>query len=158
MKLLIADDESPKLESIAEFIGASFPHAELERTRSVRSTITRMRQGGVSTLVLDMSLPTFDVGPGEKGGRAQNLGGEEVLRFMEFYEVSCPVVIVTQYGYFSEGGKHVAVSKVEARLQLEHPENFRAMIHYSGSTSPAWRTALKESIEGILSEDTHRRR
>jgi len=155
VNLLIADDESPKLESIAEFLASNFPEASLEKTKSVRSTITRMRSGGISTLILDMSLPTFDVGPGEKGGRAQNLGGEEVLRYMEFYEITCPVVIVTQYGYFSEGGKHVAVSKVEARLQLEHPANFRTMIHYSGSTSPAWRVALKESIEGIHGEATH---
>jgi hypothetical protein len=152
VNLLIADDESPKLESIAEFLAATFPGANMERTRSVRSTLSRVRSGGLTAVVLDMSLPTFDVGPGEKGGRAQNLGGEEVLRYMEFYDVTCPVVIVTQYGYFSEGGKHVALSKVEARLRLEHSTNFKAMIHYSGSTSPAWRAALKESIEGIFGE------
>ena len=157
MNLLIADDESPKLESIAEYLASTFPMLGMEKTRSVRSTLSRVRAGNLLAVVLDMSLPTFDVGPGEKGGRAQNLGGEEVLRYMEYYDITCPVVIVTQYGYFSEGGKHITLSLVEARLRLEHPTNFEAMIHYSGSTGPAWRVALKESIDRIFGEAANSR-
>jgi CheY-like chemotaxis protein len=148
-KILIADDESPKLESIAEFVTQAAPKAAIHTSRSVRSTLEDLQKNSFDLLILDMSLPTFDVAPGEKGGRAQNLGGEEVLRYMEFYGRECPVVIVTQFDHFFENGKHVGLSHVASRLKIEHPSIFRRVIHYGGSTTASWRAEMLEEIKSM---------
>jgi CheY-like chemotaxis protein len=152
---MVADDESPKLNSVVEFLENAIAGISITKTRSVRSTIDVLKRVRPDILVLDMSLPTFDVGPGEKGGRPQNLGGEEVLRYMEFYELSCPVIIITQYDHFSDNGTHIPLAKVAERLHLEHPANFKGIIHYGGSTSTAWRTNLKEALEWLKHENSH---
>jgi CheY-like chemotaxis protein len=153
---MVADDESPKLSSVVEFLEGSLADISITKTRSVRSTIDVLKRVRPDILVLDMSLPTFDVAPGEKGGRPQNLGGEEVLRYMEFYDLSCPVIIITQYDHFSDNGKHIPLAKVAMRLRLEHPNNFKDMIHYGGSTSTAWRSDLKAAMEQLKHENPNR--
>ena len=149
IQILIADDESPKLESLRDFVIASESRATVKTSRSVRSTLDELQCNTFDLLILDMSLPTFDVAPGEKGGRAQNLGGEEVLRYMEFYECECPVIIVTQFDHFFEGGRHVSLEQVAERLHVEHPNTFRRVIHYAGSTSPGWRAEVLRELKQI---------
>jgi len=152
-RVLIADDESPKLDSISEFVRSTLHDAAVSTSRSVRSTLTQLRGEKFDLLILDMSLPTFDVAPGEKGGRAQNLGGEEVLRYMEFYGCECPVIIITQFDHFYENGKHVSLDHVAARLRIEHPGMFRRVIHYGGSTSAGWRSDLASDIKAMSGGD-----
>lgn len=151
-KILIADDESPKLDSITEYVKSIFPNASMKSSKSVRSSIACLRSETFSLLVLDMSLPTFDVAPGEKGGRAQNLGGEEVLRYMEFYGCECPTIIVTQFDHFFENGKHVGLDQVAQRLKIEHPRTFRRVIHYGGSTSVGWRNEVLAEVNRMQKE------
>lgn len=148
-KVLIADDESPKLDSVSEFVRSVLSDATVSSSRSVRSTLARLREEKFDLLILDMSLPTFDVAPGEKGGRAQNLGGEEVLRYMEFYSCECPVIIVTQFDHFYENGKHVGLNHVTQRLRIEHPTIFRSVVHYGGFTSIGWRNELISDINAM---------
>jgi len=152
-RILIADDENPKLDSITEFVASALPEVFVTTSRSVRSTLDQLQANTFDLLVLDMSLPTFDVAPGEKGGRAQNLGGEEVLRYMEFYGCECPVIIVTQFDHFFENGGHVGLDHVAARLRVEHPGTFRRVIHYAGSTSSGWRQEVLQELQKIKGEE-----
>lgn len=148
MFVLVADDEGPKLESIVDAVRKVFPGAELDTARSVRAALDILRQRTASLLVLDMSLPTFDVAPGEQGGRPQNYGGIELLRYMDFYGVECPVVIVTQYEAFPDKDGHVDLSALAARLTAEHPRTFIDIIHYAGATEEGWRRRLQNAILG----------
>lgn len=150
MRIHIADDENPKLENISNLIGRVARGALISSSRSVRSTILSLRTDTPDILFLDMSLPTFDVAQGEQGGRAQGFGGLEVLRYMEFYEIECPTVIVTQYEAFSENGKAVDISSLSGRLSVDHPNSFKEIVYYGGSSHEGWQerlTAILSSIE-----------
>lgn len=147
MYLLIADDEGPKLENIVDVVKVVFPDADLGTARSVRAALKELRSRRADLVVLDMSLPTFDVAPGEQGGRPQNYGGIELLRYMEFYEVCCPVYIVTQYEAFPDKDGHVDLSSLAQRLRFEHPNMFREIIYYGGSTDEGWRKKLTSALE-----------
>jgi CheY-like chemotaxis protein len=149
MYVLIADDEGPKLENIVSAVAPLFPAAEIGTARSVRAALDILRQRETHVLVLDMSLPTFDIAPGEQGGRPQNYGGIELLRYMDFYDVKCPVLIVTQYEAFPDKVGHVDLSSLSSRLQEEHPHNFRDLIYYGGATDDGWRRRLSTALTNL---------
>jgi CheY-like chemotaxis protein len=152
MFVLVADDEGPKLESIVDAVSKSFVNAEIVTARSVRSALDILRDRTADVVVLDMSLPTFDVAPGEQGGRPQNYGGIELLRYMDFYEISSPVFIVTQYEAFPDKGGHVDLSELGSRLKREHPRTFQEIIYYGGSTDDAWRRTLNRLLDALRKE------
>lgn len=149
MYVLVADDEGPKLESIVSVVGPAFPGAELGTARSVRAALDILRQRQTDVLVLDMSLPTFNVAPGEQGGRPQNYGGIELLRYMDFYKIRCPVFIVTQYEAFPDKGGHVDLSALSERLMMEHPATFKDLIYYGGATDETWRQRLTDALSSV---------
>jgi hypothetical protein len=100
----------------------------------------------VSLLLLDMSLPTFDVGERESGGRPQGFGGIEVLRHMTMAEISCPTVVITGYeGFTREGQKTVDLAQLRAELDEEFPTLLRAVLHYN-STYDEWKTVLARTL------------
>jgi CheY-like chemotaxis protein len=149
MQILVADDEGPKLDSVVNVVGSVFPEASVKTAMSVRAALALLRHGDVSLMVLDMSLPTFDVAQGEQGGRPQNYGGIELLRYMDFYGVVCPVVIVTQYDAFPDKGGHVDLVAIARRLRGEHPATFRDLIHYGGATDEVWRQRLVAVLSAV---------
>lgn len=149
MKILIADDESRKIENISELVAENFSKALIQTSRSVRSTISSIIEGHFDLIILDMSLPTFDIAPGEPGGRAQGSGGIEVLRNMDFYEIATPVIVVTQYETVPERGTLVPLAAIEARLIEEHPHTFKGCVFF-GALNDTWRPVLLEKMASIL--------
>lgn len=147
MYVLIADDEGPKLDNIVDVVTSLIPDARIGTARSVRSALDALRVQMASFVVLDMSLPTFDIAPGEQGGRPQNYGGIELLRYMDFYDLQFPVFIVTQYEAFPDEHGHVDLTSLSERLRVDHPKTFRDLIYYAGSSDEGWRKKLIEAIQ-----------
>ncbi|TKA18210.1 response regulator [Xanthomonas euvesicatoria] len=148
MKILIADDEEPKLCSIVDWLAVFDSSSQRITSRSVRSTIDSILNEMPDLVLLDMSLPTFDIGSGENGGRPQGFGGIEVLRNLEFYEVKTKVIVVTQYEAFDENGKQVDLRVLRERLKKENPDVFLDCVYYN-AVSDAWKTELGYHIEKL---------
>lgn len=149
MKVLIADDELPKLSKIEELVSEVLPNAERIFARSVRAAISAICSVRLDLVILDMSLPTFDIAAGEPGGRPQGFGGIEVLRHMDFHGKNSPVIVVTQYTAFFEKGEPVPLDVLQSRMLTEHPKSFCGCIYY-GAMNEAWRRQLREKIEAAL--------
>jgi CheY-like chemotaxis protein len=137
VNILIADDEAPKLENLSGVLTRVFPQSSIFHARSVRAALDELRSRETHLLVLDMSLPTFDVAPGEPGGRPQGFGGIEVLRRMKFYGVDCPALVVTQYEAFPRSDGVVDLTALQGQLQDEFGEQFIGCIYY-GAASGSW--------------------
>ena len=149
MKVLIAEDEYQKLRHLRAFVTDNITDPIILEARSVRSAIDQLEEERPHLVLLDMSLPTFDVAPGESGGRPQGFGGAEVMRYMDFLGIVAPVVVVTAYEGFEDKGKSVDLSLLEARLRDDHASTFRGIVYYSGLASD-WQTPLKTLVTGIL--------
>lgn len=145
MRILIADDETPKLNRLDEFVRTVYPLADIDFARSVKSAIASMTALLPDLVLLDMSLPTFDVAPGEPGGRPQGFGGIEVLRYMDFYELAAPVIVVTQYEAFTEKGKNVDLRSLSDRMRSDHGSSFRDCVYF-GRIHDEWQKDLKKKM------------
>lgn len=148
MKILLIEDEVPKQEHILAALKELRPNATIEVARSVRSAIESIVAAQPDLLLLDMSLPTFDVGPKESGGRPQNFGGAEVLRYMDLYEIPLPTIVITAYEAFSMGGRPVDHGSLHSQLTEDHPASYRGLIYYN-SLFAEWRRELADLIAAI---------
>jgi CheY-like chemotaxis protein len=120
MKILIVEDDENKGESLRQFVRTLFPNAELELCRSLRSGIKSMRANRPALILLDMTLPNYDVGPNEHGMTPHIFGGQEFLKEMDRFDIFSPVIVVTQFEHFGEEPSKTLVDlNDELRRQFE---------------------------------------
>lgn len=144
--ILLVEDEAPKRKHIRDLLTELAPRARTSTARSVNSALDILMKDRVDLLLLDMSLPTFDVGDRENGGRPQGFGGTEILRHITMSEIECPTVIITGYeGFTLESGATVDLAQLRAELLDEFPSLLRAVLHYN-STFDEWKTVLAATL------------
>ncbi|EKF59793.1 hypothetical protein QWE_09445 [Agrobacterium albertimagni AOL15] len=145
-KILLVEDEAPKREHIERLLRELRCSVEIMAARSVNSALDALENATPDLMLLDMSLPTFDAGDRENGGRPQGFGGAEILRFMRMAEISCPVVIITGYeGFAHEGGTTVDLEQLRQEWMLEFEGTLGSVLHYN-STYDEWKTTLSATL------------
>lgn len=149
MKIILVEDEAAKRENIRSLLSQMNLLDGVNEARSVGSAIRALRTATFDLAILDMSLPTFDIGSGESGGRPQGFGGVEVLRYMERFQLTTPVIVVTAYPAFSQGDQEIDLNSLSVRLREQHPTIFRGLVFYNSMFS-TWRDDLRCKIEEAL--------
>lgn len=155
VRILLVEDEAPKRAHIEKFLKRFGANVCVTVARSVNAALDRLDVEVPDLLLVDMSLPTFDVGGNEGGGRPQGLGGLEVLRYMAMAEIVCPAIVVTGYEAFPrESGKPVELAQIRIELMQEFPQMLRGVLHYN-STFEEWRIQLNDALEmlGLRGEE-----
>jgi CheY-like chemotaxis protein len=148
-KVLLVEDEAPKRKKLEQFVGEHLPNADVLVARSVRAAIDILRVQNPDVILLDMSLPTFDIAEDESGGRPQGFGGIEVMRFLDRAQLSANVIVVTAYEAFAENDRKVDLDSLSKQLKRDHPKNFKALVYYNtvlGNWIPELQEALKKVV------------
>ena len=141
MKIWLIEDDGFKRDKLRAALADIFEEPEVFEARSAKSAFNLLAGGTPDLVVLDMSLPTFDIGPSESGGRPQGFGGVEVLREMDRRGLTVPVIVVTQYEVFGE--ERVGIGELAKRLASEHPERFVGLVYYE-TASEQWKKGFAE--------------
>lgn len=152
MRVLIVEDERPKLNSIKEFLSKEYKNLICYEAMSVNSAMVQLDEIDVDILLIDMSLPTYDISASESGGRSQRFGGEEIIDYMTFLEKVVPVIIITQYKGFANDdtrGEILSISSLADKIAAKYPEIYKGIVYYDGSANK-WRRELKEMIESAI--------
>lgn len=79
MKLLIIEDDGFKLDQLAKFAKCELPGAEIAERRSYQSGLKEAVESPASILLLDMSLPNFDITATETGYVTRLFAGRDIL-------------------------------------------------------------------------------
>lgn len=143
------EDDDPKRKNILETLKDIAEEAQILEARSVNSALRRLRRESFDLVLLDMSLPSFDVGPSEPGGRPQGFGGIEVLRSMDRLGVRVPVVVITAYEAFPSGGAQITLDALKANLTRAHPKTFHGLVFYN-SVFSKWSGDLTALVRGAM--------
>jgi len=149
LSILLVEDEDPKRMHVTRYVEACAPGVAITTAKSVNSALDALQDRAPDLLLLDMSLPTFDVGDGEPGGRPQGFGGIEILRHMSYAGITCPTLVITGYEAFPrEAGKPVDLTQLRAELADEFPNLFKGILHYN-STFDEWKVELKRMLDAL---------
>lgn len=148
LHILLVEDEDPKRLHVCRLIEALSGEIEVSVAKSVNSALDSLDDRTPDLLLLDMSLPTFDVGDGEAGGRPQGFGGKEILWHMTFAGIVCPTVIITGYEALPREDGKVPIGQLQTELAEEFPDLFQGILHYN-STFDEWKVELTRLLANL---------
>lgn len=149
MKILLVEDDYNKRAHLGEALHSMFPHSEIRVAMSYQSGLSNIRTWRPDLVVLDMTLPTFDLSPSERGGRTRPFGGREILIDIDRRALLCKVVVVTQFESFGKGREAMSLKQLSSELKTRFGRVLIGTIHYqAGSTS--WREELRLALSGLV--------
>ena len=148
MRVLIVEDDENKRKQVTNFVEEIWPASHMDVERSLQSGLRSILLGDLDVIVLDMSLPTFDVTVEEDGGRLQAYAGREILRQMDRRQITVPVVVVTQFDKFGEGAAALTREELDAQLRHAHPQIYCGMVYYNVALD-GWKDDLRWIIDRL---------
>ena len=152
MKLLIVEDDENKRHQLSELIQEKFPNVSVDMARSLQSGLRTIIKVKYDLIILDMTMPTYDISVDEDGGRPRAYAGREILRQMERRKIFVPVILVTQFDRFGEGSESITLSEIDAQLFSEHKVNYRGSVFYNPALEE-WKTSLFKIINRLMEDE-----
>jgi DNA-binding response OmpR family regulator len=149
MKILLVEDDDNKRTLLTQFVADSLPKAELIVARSLQSGIRKIRTQLADLVLLDMTLPTYDIGPDEPGGSTHAFGGREFLRELRRFKLNVPVIVVTQFQTFGSGHESTTLGALDDELKRDFPSLYRGAVYYHAAIQ-SWKENLKHSIDDTM--------
>ncbi len=145
MKILFIEDHPYKLGQILNFLKESIPTADVEIRNSYNSGLKELvlYNQNYDLLLLDISMPNYDISAEESGGEFLPMAGKLILKEMYLREIPTKAIVVTMYGNFEDGTKLVELDKT---LLREFSDNYIGYVYFTAA-STEWKTQLKKLIE-----------
>jgi CheY-like chemotaxis protein len=148
MRALLVEDDENKRAQILRLVREGWPEAEIETAGSYRGGLDRIQNRQFDLVLLDMTMPTYDIDFDEEGGRPRAFAGRDILRQMERRGIAAPVVVVTQFDKFGEGGETKTRDQLDRELAAAHPSNYRGMVYYNTALE-GWKEELTRKVEAL---------
>jgi CheY-like chemotaxis protein len=145
MNVLIVEDDENKVSQLAQFLKEVMPDAKAEVAHSLQSGLRRIRNTVPDLVLLDMTLPTYDVGPDEPGGDTHPFGGREFLRQIRRFKITVPVIVITQFETFGSGPEATTLKALDDELARNHPDVYRGAVYYHAAIQ-SWKDQLKKLL------------
>jgi len=148
MNILIIEDDELKTGRIRSFLESEIPGASIEVARSYKSGLRGLVAAKRDLVVLDMSLPTFDIQPGGDGGRPLSLGGQELLRQMNRRRILYPTIVVTGFDAFGSSPDIITFSRLSDDLVRDFGHFYLGGTYFNATTDD-WRDSLRPLIAAV---------
>jgi CheY-like chemotaxis protein len=148
--ILLVEDEGPKRKHIEDYLNSHTKGNlfDVIHAQSVSSALEILEENEPNCIILDMSLPTYDITERDSGGRPQGFGGIEILRHMKMSGEIIPTLVVTGYEAFMRGEGLVDLSQIEQELELEFNPFFKGILYYN-STYAEWKSKMSEILNEL---------
>lgn len=131
MDILLVEDDENKKTQVVNILGKNFKDLNILLAKSYQSGLKLILNQKFKLIILDMSIPTFDIGINEDGGRPQPYGGREILRQMDRRRIFIPVIVLTQFDRFGEGADTLTLEQLDKQLWASHFNNYRGLVQYN---------------------------
>lgn len=151
MKMLIIEDDEDKLKILEEFINVEFPGYAIDTAKSYNSGLKAVIKGKglYDFLLLDMSMPNYDITPTEpSGGNPESFAGSELLAQMKLRGIRTPTIVVTMFDAFGDNSSKVSLEQLVDKLASQFRPTFRGSVYYNPAED-GWRASLKNLINNI---------
>ena len=148
MKILIIEDDREKKTKIIEYLKSLYADDlivyEKESLRSALKEIIKSTE--YDLMILDMSLPNFDISEDEPGGGTpESFAGKELLAQMKLRRINIPVIVVTQFSTFDHG--RVTLDDLKHLFEDEYSDFYLGSVYYNDAVD-SWKYELVNMIDG----------
>ncbi|RXS75238.1 DNA-binding transcriptional response regulator [Blautia faecicola] len=144
MQILLIEDNSNKLKQIKTVLIEIYPQASIEEAYSFNSGVRKVYENKWNLIILDMSLPTYDITHTESGGDKKPVAGKNIMKRMLNRKIIVPVVIITQFETFDDD--KISLDSLNAEFQEGFKDIWKGTIFYGNDD---WSMELKDILEKI---------
>jgi CheY-like chemotaxis protein len=146
-KILLAEDNEYKKSMLLDFIKKLYPDSEIIESESYISTKKIIYSNKLDLILLDMSLPNFDITKDEAGGRPKVFAGRDILSDMLMRNIKIPVIVITQFEIFGDERKQLPelIKEIEGNY-AEH--SYVGTVYYNAADN-SWKKDLKRKLKKI---------
>lgn len=150
MKILLIEDHPYKLNQVLNFLSESFSDVEVETRGSYNSGLRELilHNKKYDLLLLDISMPNYDISPEENGGDFLPMAGKLILKEMYLREIPTKAIVVTMHGSFEDGTK---LSELDKALTEEFKDNYAGHVYFT-AISNEWREHLETLIKKVKND------
>ena len=142
MRVLLIEDNEHKKNLLYSFVGEEFYDIEMILRKLYNSGLRELIQNDdYSLILLDMSLPNYDIVPGESGGDFESLAGKYLLNEMYRRDINIKVVIVTMYRDYVD-------EEFNSGLRENFP-NYLGVIYFNLDDPDSWKNELRTILKSI---------
>lgn len=147
MRLLIVEDDDDKRRRICDAVAEMVGDVTIVEAKSLNGGLRLVSAERFGAVLLDMAMPSFDIGIDEDGGRPQAFAGRELMLHMEEAGLDVPVVVLTQYEQFGEGAESLTLDELDRSLSGDYAA-YVGTIFYNAA-SEVWKQQLRSVLERI---------
>lgn len=133
MNVLIIEDDEQKLNHIVNFVNSAFENVTVVQSKSFVSGRKSILSDVFDLLLLDMTLPVYDVSPNETGYETLFFAGRDIMREMVRKEIKCATIVVTQFEQFGEDHDRTTLEELKLKLNEQFSENYLGTVYYHPS-------------------------
>lgn len=150
-RILILEDDDNKLAQVQQAITDQLPQAIVSCAKSFQSGLKALISGHPDILILDMTLPTFDRGVHDAGGRTRPFAGRDILEQIDRRHLSTQAIVVSGFEILGDGASAMSLRELHKQLLEKYSHLYRGFVYYSPSESE-WRGNLADHLFKIISK------
>lgn len=144
MKILLVEDDEHKMNDIISFIDTLKKEILVVTARSVESGVQAAVDSQYDLILLDMTIPNFDITEKSDGGKSYKNGGEIIVKELIDEDVVFRCAVITQYETFN----NETIDQISQRIRQLCGDDYLGYVKYSTNTE-SWREGLKELIKYV---------
>ncbi len=149
MKILFIEDHPLKQAQINRFIKEKFVDCQIELKNSYISGLKELKDNysKYNVLLLDISMPNYDISSEESGGDWMPLAGKKILKEMYLRDIPTKTIVVTMHGSFDDGTK---ITELDSVFKNEFSDNYIGYVFYS-QINEDWKDKLCQLLNTLIS-------
>lgn len=148
MRILIIEDDLFKLNALKSIIEKHFVECVIDVAKSYQTGCDAAFGNKYDLLILDMTIPNFDIVNNENGGNTLKNGGELIMRELLDENEDFNAVIISQYETF--GGE--TIEQIDNRLKDLCSSKYHGWITYSTNNND-WQEKLLNTIKNVINSN-----
>lgn len=144
MKLLLVEDDEHKMNNIISYIDTLNKEIVVVTARSVESGVQAAVDSQYDLILLDMTIPNFDITDKSDGGKSYKNGGEIIVKELLDEDVVFRCAVITQYETFN----NETIDQISQRIRQLCGNDYLGYVKYSTNTE-SWREELNDLIKYV---------
>lgn len=147
MKILLIEDHPLKQAQITKFVLEKFDNCEIETKSSYISGLKELKINHTKydVLLLDISMPNYDISSEDSGGDWMPLAGKNILKEMYLRDISTKAIVITMHGSYDDGTK---ITDLHTDLQKGFADNYIGYVYYS-QINEDWKEKLCQLLNTL---------
>lgn len=145
MRVLIIEDNLNKLKQIRDLLENKYPDCIVDETYAFNNGMKKVLEDNWDLVVLDMSLPTYNITSTESGGDKKPVAGKNIMKRMLNKKIFSPVVVITQFETFDDD--KISLKSLNKEFEASFSQIWKGTIYYGDDEWAANFEALLDTLD-----------